>query len=211
MNNYIFLTDEGYTYQPNTESDVPDIENLQVIGISCGENEEAAFNNLMAKRRYLLSTSFDEIFCYKLASDYKDSYMEFSINNDYSIEKYKDEDYNLLIVKIKEDMDLDLSESYMVLNAIYKICKNNPSIVKDIIMNELYCNYYLYVNSYYELSCMLCDDDGLWTDIEFDENLYEFLLKEQDEVKLKERLKREGWFICGVFAICLDNSDIITI
>lgn len=25
MNNYIFLTDEDYTYQPNSESDVPNI------------------------------------------------------------------------------------------------------------------------------------------------------------------------------------------
>ena len=27
MNKYIFLTDEGYTYQPNSTSDVPDCEN----------------------------------------------------------------------------------------------------------------------------------------------------------------------------------------
>jgi len=47
MNNYIFLTDEGYTFQPNSESD---IENLQVIGICNGENEKEAFYNLMNQR-----------------------------------------------------------------------------------------------------------------------------------------------------------------
>jgi hypothetical protein len=31
MDNYIFLTDEGYTFQPDSESDVPDIENLLAI------------------------------------------------------------------------------------------------------------------------------------------------------------------------------------
>lgn len=79
MNNYIFLTDEGYTYQPYSESDIPDIENLQVIGIASGENEREAFYNLMSRKRYLLQTTFDHIFCYKLSSDYKDSYSEFSI------------------------------------------------------------------------------------------------------------------------------------
>lgn len=38
-----------------------------------------------------------------------------------------------------------------------------------------------------------------------------FLLKEQDEVKLNESLKRASWFIKGGFAIRLDDSDIITI
>ncbi|MGH4138228.1 hypothetical protein [Clostridium sp.] len=33
MDNYIFLTDEGYTFMPNSESDMPDVENLQVIGV----------------------------------------------------------------------------------------------------------------------------------------------------------------------------------
>lgn len=56
MHNYIFLTHEGYTYQPNSNSDAPDIENLQVIGVADGENEQDAFYNLMNERNYLLST-----------------------------------------------------------------------------------------------------------------------------------------------------------
>jgi hypothetical protein len=35
MGSYIFLTDEGYTYQPNSDSDMLDIENLQVKGDLC--------------------------------------------------------------------------------------------------------------------------------------------------------------------------------
>lgn len=42
MDNYILLTNEGYTFETNSESDVPDIENLQVLGISNGENEIAS-------------------------------------------------------------------------------------------------------------------------------------------------------------------------
>lgn len=79
-NNYIFLTDEGYTYQPKSESDVPDIENLQAIGITHGESPKQAFYNLIRERKYLLETSFDKIFCYKLSSNYKDSYCEFSMS-----------------------------------------------------------------------------------------------------------------------------------
>ena len=40
MNNYIFLTNEGYTYQPDSESIEPDCENAQLIGIAAGNTEE---------------------------------------------------------------------------------------------------------------------------------------------------------------------------
>lgn len=36
LKKYIFLTQEGYTYQPNTQSIEPDIENLQVTGFALG-------------------------------------------------------------------------------------------------------------------------------------------------------------------------------
>lgn len=208
MNYYIFLTHEGYTYQPNSESDIPDIENLQVIGIAHGENEQEAFYNLINEREYLLSTSFDEIFCYRLASDYKISYAEFSIKYDYNFEESNNENKEFLIGKIKENMDLDTKESHMVFNALFNITENNITKVSNIIINELYCNYYLYVNNYYELSCSLYDDDGLWTDKEYDVTLYEFINEEHDEAKLKKRLMRQGWFIDGGFAICLDDGVV---
>lgn len=40
MNNYLFLTNEGYTYQPDSESIEPDCENSQLIGISPGNTQE---------------------------------------------------------------------------------------------------------------------------------------------------------------------------
>lgn len=209
MNHYIFLTDEGYTYQPNSESDVPDIENLQVIGITNGENEKDAFYNLIDVRKYLLSTSFDKIFCYRLASDYKVSYSEFSIKYDYDLEK--DEEKTWLITKIKENMDLDIEESNMVFDALLDITGNNIFLIKEIISHESYCNYYLYANNFYELSSMLCDDEGLIVNDNFREDLYKFLINEQDEMKLKKRLKSEGWFISGGFAICLDDDILVKI
>lgn len=54
MKNYIFLTVEGFTYQPGSESIEPDIENLQVIGFSKGEDSENAFENLVDENQYLL-------------------------------------------------------------------------------------------------------------------------------------------------------------
>lgn len=45
MNRYIFLTTEGYTYQPNSESIEPDCDNAQLIGIVEGENQKEAFKS----------------------------------------------------------------------------------------------------------------------------------------------------------------------
>ena len=47
MNKYIFLTTEGYTYQPNSKSIEPDCDNAQLIGIVEGINQEYAFKNLL--------------------------------------------------------------------------------------------------------------------------------------------------------------------
>jgi hypothetical protein len=49
MNSYIFITTEGYTYQPGSESIEPDIENCQVIGFAHGVDEQNAFKNLIAE------------------------------------------------------------------------------------------------------------------------------------------------------------------
>lgn len=73
IKNYIFLTSEGHTYQPGSESTEPDIDNLQVIGISEGNNSQMAFENLIKDNGYLLETSFDELFCYELGMNFRDS------------------------------------------------------------------------------------------------------------------------------------------
>jgi hypothetical protein len=66
MNSYIFITTEGYTYQPDSESAEPDIENCQVIGFAEGENKQQAFNNLIQNNQFLLETTFDELICMQL-------------------------------------------------------------------------------------------------------------------------------------------------
>lgn len=79
MNKYIFLTNEGYTYQPDSDSIEPDCENAQLIGISSGNTPEEAFENLINERKYLREFNFDETYSYKLAEDYKESKRYFYI------------------------------------------------------------------------------------------------------------------------------------
>lgn len=81
INNYIFLTIEGYTFQPNSESILPDINNLQVIGFSSGIDAKDAFRNLLEIHPDLKETNFDEVFCYKLDKNYKASKKYFYISD----------------------------------------------------------------------------------------------------------------------------------
>lgn len=81
MNKYIFLTNEGYTYQTNSESIEPDCEKAQLIGIAEGSNQEEAFNNLLKERVYLKELNFDEVYCYKLDDAYQESKKYFYIKD----------------------------------------------------------------------------------------------------------------------------------
>jgi hypothetical protein len=69
MKNYIFINEEGVTYQPNSTSPEPDIENCQVVGFAKGKNEDDAFKNLTKENDYLLDTSFNEIICMELKNE----------------------------------------------------------------------------------------------------------------------------------------------
>lgn len=69
IKSYIFLSVEGSTYQPNSESIEPDIENCQVIGFSEGINPQDAFIKLIKENKYLKETSFNEIFSIQLKSN----------------------------------------------------------------------------------------------------------------------------------------------
>ena len=69
MGNYIFITNDGYTYQPNSNSPEPDVENCQVIGFAKGSNENEAFNSLIKENEYLLATNFNEIICIELKNE----------------------------------------------------------------------------------------------------------------------------------------------
>lgn len=61
INEYIFITNEGVTFQSNSDSDIPDVENMQVIGFEKGKDIIEAFNKLKDNNTYLLDTNFDEI------------------------------------------------------------------------------------------------------------------------------------------------------
>ncbi len=66
MKSYIFITNEGFTFQPEDEGAEPDIENSQVLGYAKGTDKNAAFNNLLQENQYLLDTKFNKIICLEL-------------------------------------------------------------------------------------------------------------------------------------------------
>ncbi len=72
MAEYIFLTTEGSTFQPNSISSEPDIENMQVIGFAQGDTVQDASRNLLDSNEYLADTDFDEIFAIPLATDHRE-------------------------------------------------------------------------------------------------------------------------------------------
>jgi hypothetical protein len=69
MRQFIFVTLEGYTYQPNSESTEPDIENLQVIGFGQGRDAQEGLTNMLEENPYLPRTSFNEVIALELAND----------------------------------------------------------------------------------------------------------------------------------------------
>ncbi|WP_295021895.1 hypothetical protein [Sulfurimonas sp.] len=69
---YIFITFEGFTFQPHSELDVPDIENMQVIGFSQGIDTKEAFNTLLQQQQYLQNTTFNEIIAMELVDGKQD-------------------------------------------------------------------------------------------------------------------------------------------
>lgn len=80
IKNFIFLTAEGATFQPDSKSTKPDIENLQVIGFACGRNSKEAFQKLIEQNSYLLDTSFEEIFSYELSNSYDETKVYYSLS-----------------------------------------------------------------------------------------------------------------------------------
>jgi len=73
MKSYIFLTDEGHTFQPDSESDMPDVKNLQVIGVAKGKSQKEAFRNLIKDNEWVRETNFCEVFGYQLDNDFEKS------------------------------------------------------------------------------------------------------------------------------------------
>lgn len=85
MKKYIFITMEGFTYQPiaNIGDDAEEIENCQVIGFSEGKDPDEAFRNLILNNPYLKETSFDHIYCYQLDTNYSKTRADFYLSDEY--------------------------------------------------------------------------------------------------------------------------------
>jgi len=72
MKHFIFLTTEGHTFQLDSDSPEPNIENCQMIGTASGETAKQAFYNLLEENHYLKDTNFDELFSFRLAENYRE-------------------------------------------------------------------------------------------------------------------------------------------
>ena len=66
MNEYIFLTDEGYTFQPETENEPVVIDSLHLIGSAKGSDAMHAYRNLLTENPHLQEKGFERIFCYQV-------------------------------------------------------------------------------------------------------------------------------------------------
>lgn len=62
---FIFLTSEGQTTALNLE----DIENLQVLGITNGNNSREAFNRLLQENTWIKESDYEEVLCLELKSE----------------------------------------------------------------------------------------------------------------------------------------------
>lgn len=69
MKKYIFITSEGFTFQPGSESTEPDVENLQVVGFAEGNSPEEAIESLLKTSPYIAETSFDEVTALEVKSE----------------------------------------------------------------------------------------------------------------------------------------------
>jgi len=88
---YIFISQEGNTYQPDSDSSEPDIENCQVIGFAEGNTAELAFRRLVRENEYLLETTFDEVIAYELTPSAQDEKKYFFLS-EHRTETDDDED-----------------------------------------------------------------------------------------------------------------------
>lgn len=79
---YVFISTEGYTYQPDSVSIEPDIENCQVIGFSKGRDIDDAFENLLQENIYLIKTTFNEIVGYELKHRDRHKFAKYFYLND---------------------------------------------------------------------------------------------------------------------------------
>jgi len=77
INHYIFLTNEGFTYQPVIDDTLDDdenrVENTQVLGYASGVSPEDAFNHLLEESPWIKETTFHEVFSVPLSSSFPEN------------------------------------------------------------------------------------------------------------------------------------------
>lgn len=61
VRNFIFYTNEGFTFQPSSEEDLLEVENCQVLGWGKGNSAEKAFENFKEENSWLKKLRFDRI------------------------------------------------------------------------------------------------------------------------------------------------------
>ncbi len=80
MKKFIFITDEGFTFQPGSEDYEPDIENMQVIGFGEGNNVDDAMENMVEENLYLKEAGFNKVFGIEVKS-FKQSVLFLNLKN----------------------------------------------------------------------------------------------------------------------------------
>lgn len=66
MRHFIFITSEGYTYPPDSNTVQSNVENCQVLGFGEGNEISEAFEKLVKENPWLSQTTFDQVTAYEL-------------------------------------------------------------------------------------------------------------------------------------------------
>jgi hypothetical protein len=83
MKYYIFITPEGMTYQPGSDTLLPDVENCQVLGFGEGPGVTEAISTFLDNHPWLYQMSFDHVVAYELTTGKSD--VQFSLA-DYKVD-----------------------------------------------------------------------------------------------------------------------------
>jgi hypothetical protein len=66
MKNYLFLTKDGFTFDPNRSR----IENMQVLGTGVGNDVVEAFNSFKYHQSYLKQYAFQNVMAVEYVGDF---------------------------------------------------------------------------------------------------------------------------------------------
>ena len=69
IRSFLFYTNEGYTFQPNSESDISDVENCQILGWGKGSNSKEAFDNFRKESPWLKILRFNQVIVVELKDE----------------------------------------------------------------------------------------------------------------------------------------------